>query len=417
MSGSATPTVFTRARVFDGHSFLDGPHDVVVQGGTIVSVSPSGSIASPTDAAIIPCEGSTVLPGMIDAHVHLTTAAGTSLDALSEPFSLQFFRAAESMRATLHSGITTVRDAGGTDLGAKVAQQRGIIEGPRLHLSVSVLSQTGGHADGWLRDGVAHPVMSEHPGRPSGVADGTEQVRAATRSIFRAGADQIKICTTGGVLSPYDDPAHSQFTFAEVRAIVEEAEMRGSYVMAHAQGTPGIRRALEAGVRSIEHGIYLDQQTADLMVSASAYLVPTLQAPLQVVRNADAGMPLLPQTVEKARRVVEDHRAAVALAHRAGVRIVMGTDAGVGPHGNNLEELELLVDAGLSDVEALRAATSTAAEMMRLERIGRIREQSVADLVVVRGDLRADGLAGLHRRIEQVWQEGVLRASPHPCSS
>ncbi|MBP6684607.1 MAG: amidohydrolase family protein [Leucobacter sp.] len=401
-------TFFQSAHVFDGVDYHDGPQDVLVQNGHIVSVTPAGAVQPPPNVEVHDCAGKTIAPGLIDTHVHLGVAKGISMETLTEPFSLQFFETTTTMKTTLHAGVTTVRDAGGIDLGAKVAQERGVIEGPSVLLSINILSQTGGHGDGWIRDGVEQTFLSEHPGRPSGVADGADGVRAATRRLFRAGADQIKICTTGGVLSAHDDPRHSQLSRGEIEAIVEEAEMRGSYVMAHAQGAAGIRQAVEAGVRSIEHGIYLDEEIAELMVAKGAYLVPTLQAPMQVIRNAEAGLPMLPQTVDKAKQVVEVHRAAVELAHRVGVQIAMGTDAGVGPHGANLEELELLTDTGLTDVEALRAATSTAAELLRLDQIGRVSAGARADLIVVAGELEADGVKGLSDRVAQVWQNGRL---------
>jgi len=265
------PTLIKNIRVFDGTTFLAAPHDVSIADGRISALSPSGSAPLPEHGTILDGTGHTLTPGLIDAHVHLMTSSGTALSQLSEPFSLQFFEAAAAMKATLQAGVTTVRDAGGADFGVKVAQERGITIGPAIKLSISILSQTGGHGDGWLRDGVHQPMVGEHPGRPSGVGDGADGMRATARRMFRAGADQIKICTTGGVLSPYDDPRHSQLTLPEISAIVEEAQMRGSYVMAHAQGTPGIISAIEAGVRSIEHGIYLDRRAADMMAARACF--------------------------------------------------------------------------------------------------------------------------------------------------
>src|SRR5699024_934326 len=230
-------------------------------------------------------------------------------------------------------GVTAVRDAGGTDLGAKVAVETGTVRGPRLSIAVNIMSQTGGHGDFHLVSGAESPFLSPHPGRPSGVADGLEGVQRKTRELLRAGADHIKICSTGGVLSPRDDPRHSQFTEAEIGVIVAEAAAQGAHVMSHAQGAPGIKNAVRAGVRSIEHGTYLD---------------PTLQAPQAVIKAAEAGESLPASVVDKAHRVVEAHRNSITRAHAAGVPIAMGTDAGVGPHGQNLEEISLLAEVGLS---------------------------------------------------------------------
>jgi imidazolonepropionase-like amidohydrolase len=241
------------------------------------------------------------------------------------------------------------------------------------------------------------------------VADGVDAVRAKAREILRAGADHIKICSTGGVLSPTDDPRHSQFTSAEIEAIVEEATAQGTYVMSHAQGAEGIRNALRAGARSIEHGIYLDDETIELFLEKDAFLVPTLQAPRAVIAAADAGAALPAAVVEKARMVAQTHRESIVKAHAAGVRIAMGTDAGVGPHGENLEELELLVGVGLSTRDALRAGTSVAAELLRMPDVGRVAEGLPADLVLFDGDLEKVGLADVRCRVSQVYQGGVRK--------
>lgn len=406
MSSESGATVFSNAQVFDGESFLDGPHDLVVSGGAVAGLAPYGQLDHPDGAHVVDCAGRTLTPGLIDCHVHVMTGGGLGLSAFADPFSVPFYRSTAYLRDTLAAGITTARDAGGADLGIKVALAEGAVAGPRLRIAVTVMSQTGGHGDGWLPSGCVHPFVAEHPGRPSGVADGVDAVRATARRILRAGADQIKICSTGGVLSPADDPRHSQFTAEEIAVIVQEAEEQDRYVMAHAQGTPGIIKAVRAGVRSIEHGIYLTDEAIELMLQHDTFLVPTLQAPLQVIRNAEAGMAMIPATVDKARVVVEHHSASIARAYQAGVKIAMGTDAGVGPHGTNLEELELLAGVGLSTTEVLRAATSTAAELMRLDDVGRLAPGAVADLLVIGGDVAAEPLDGIAGRVEQVWQAG-----------
>lgn len=401
------PVVFASATVFDGENFLAGPHDVVVRNGAITAVGPAGQPERADDAIVIEAGHTTLTPGFIDLHVHVTTNNAGSLEALTEPFSLQFYKSVDNLRKTLHAGVTTARDAGGADAGVRAALESGLIDGPDLTLAIAIMSQTGGHGDGLMASGITSPMLAPHPGRPSGVADGVEEVRKAVRRILRAGADHIKICSTGGVLSPADDPRHSQFTEDEIRVIVEEATAQGTYVMSHAQGTAGIKNAIRAGVRTIEHGIYLDDEAIEMMKEAGTVLVPTLQAPRAVITAADAGVPLPPVLVEKAKRVAEAHDDSVRRAYDAGVTIAMGTDAGVGPHGENLEEIELLSHVGLSDVDALRAATSQAAAVLERNDIGRIRPGAKADLVVLSGDLRSSGVGDIRIRVQQVWKDGA----------
>jgi imidazolonepropionase-like amidohydrolase len=402
-----TPVFLKGATVFDGTAFREDLAGVLIEGGRLTVLPHAAEHAVPPTATSIDLTGSTLAPGLIDTHVHMTTSTGNALSGFADPFSLQFYRSVQNLAATLHTGVTTVRDAGGADAGTRQAVEEGIIQGPRLRVAITLMTQTGGHGDGWLPSGASHPLLGERPGRPSGIADGVEEVRKVTRSILRAGADQIKICSTGGVMSPGDDPQHSQFSPEEIRVIVEEAEAQGKYVMAHAQGTKGIANALHAGVRSIEHGIYLDEQTAELMLDRGAYLVPTLMAPMQVVRMAEQGVPMAAGVVEKARAVIDRHRQSVSLAASAGVPIAMGTDSGVGPHGVNLDELALLEDCGLSVAAALGAATSVAAELMKIGDIGKIADGAAADLVVFSGDLREEGLQKLSERVTGVWKSGV----------
>ncbi|WP_413334680.1 amidohydrolase family protein [Brevibacterium sp. GP-SGM9] len=400
-------TVFTNAAVFDGTRFLPGRRDVVVDGDAVTAITEPGQGSYNADDTFVDCAGQTIIPGVIDCHVHLTSTGAGNTSSFHDPFSLQFYNSVAHMDATLKGGVTTVRDAGGTDLGAKVAVETGVVRGPRLSIAVNIMSQTGGHGDFHLVSGAESPFLAPHPGRPSGVADGLEGVQRKARELLRAGADHIKICSTGGVLSPRDDPRHSQFSEAEIAVIVAEAAAQGAHVMSHAQGAPGIKNAVRAGVRSIEHGIYLDDEAIDLMLEHGTFLVPTLQAPQAVIKAAEAGVALPEAVVEKARTVVEAHQESTVRAHEAGVQIAMGTDAGVGPHGENLEEISLLAGAGLSTTEALAAGTSVAAALLGEDRVGRIGEGSLADLVLIDGDLRTDAVRGIEDRVHAVYLGGA----------
>jgi imidazolonepropionase-like amidohydrolase len=392
--------LLTGAQVYDGTGAAPSAADVLVKDGRILEVG--------TDLdgdEVVDCSGAYLSPGFFDCHVHVTLEAPSLMRILETPFSLQFYTAAANLRSTLETGITSVRDAGGADLGIKTAVERGLITGPRMQLSIIMLSQTGGHGDDWHVCGGEAPFFVTHPGRPSGVVDGPVAVRAKVRELVRAGADVIKVATTGGVLSPNDDPRHAHFRDDEIAEMTAEAAAAGIHVMAHAQGAEGIKAAVRNGVRSVEHGIFLDDEAIDLMLDRGAWLVPTLHAPRAVVAAADAGLPIPKASVDKARWVVDAHLDSVRRAHQAGVRIAMGTDCGVGEHGTNLEELELMVGAGLTPTEALHATTGSAADLLDVgaDR-GRLRPGMRADLVVVDGD--ADDVSSLRERVRSVYLDG-----------
>ncbi len=216
----------------------------------------------------------------------------------------------------------------------------------------------------------------------------------------------IKVATTGGVLSPRDDPRHPHFRDDEIAEMTAEATAAGIHVMAHAQGAGGIKAALRNGVRSIEHGIYLDDEAIEMMLQRGAWLVPTLHAPRAVIAAAEAGLPIPKASVDKAKYVAEAHVDSVRRAHEAGVRIAMGTDCGVGPHGTNLDELGLMVEAGLTPLDALHATTGSAAELLDVAADrGMIRPGLRADLVLVDG--AADDVSGLAGRVRGVYLDGV----------
>jgi imidazolonepropionase-like amidohydrolase len=396
-----TRTVFAGGLVFDGSGTEPSTADVVVEDGLIVDVGPGLD-----GDEVVDCAGATLLPGLFDCHVHVTVSDISLLPRVQRPFSYQFYEAARNLERTLELGITTVRDASGADLGIKEAVADGLIRGPRLQISVSLISQTGGHGDGWMPSGHCVPLSVPHPGRPEATADGPDEMRRVARTVLRAGADVLKVCTTGGVLSPSDDPRHSQFTPEELDVLVTEAAMQGRAVMAHAQGADGIKNAVRAGVRSIEHGIYLDDEAIELMLEHGTWLVPTLVAPVNVIRAVEAGATLPAAVIRKAEEVVEVHADSVRRAVAAGVRIAMGTDAGVGPHGTNLEELPLMAACGMSPSEVLVATTSSAAELLGWgDELGRLAPGYRADLVMVEG--AAFDLVGLAGNVRQVWKDGT----------
>ena len=399
-------TLFASGQVFDGTGSPPAAADVVVEDGRIVDVGPGLD-----GDEVVDCTGATVLPGLVDCHVHLLFSGVNPLKVLQTPFAYPYYEAVRNMRATLDAGITTVRDAGGTDLGVKQAVEDGLVPGPRMQIAVSMLSQTGGHGDGWYPSGCSVPLVQPHPGRPHTVVDGPEEVRKVVRELIRAGADVIKVATSGGVLSARDDPRHGHFRDEEVAMMVAEAAAAGIGVMAHAQGADGIKVAVRNGVRSVEHGIYLDDEAIELMLDWGTWLVPTLAAPRVVLDLAAAGVPYPDAVLAKATMVLEVHAESVRRAIEAGVTVAMGTDSGVGPHGDNLTELALLTDCGMTPEQALHAATGSATELLDVaEDRGTIAPGQRADLVVVAGDTL--DVRTLRERIRGVYQDGRLVAGP-----
>jgi imidazolonepropionase-like amidohydrolase len=397
-------TVFAGGRLFDGTGAAIGDADVAVEDGVIADVG-SGLDGD----ELVDMSGSTLLPGLFDTHVHVMFGSVDIWRLLQTPFSYRFYDAIRNLEATLRVGITTVRDAGGADLGVKQALDDGIIRGPRVQISITMLSQTGGHGDGWLPSGGAIDLFPSYPGNPSGIVDGPDETRRKVRELARAGAEVIKIATTGGVLSPSDHPQKPGFDVEEIEVIVAEARAAGLEVMSHAQSPAGIKNAVRAGVRSIEHGIYLDDEAIALMLERGTYLVPTLVAATGVIRAAEAGAAIPEVALTKAREVVEAHRDSIRRAIEAGVTIAMGTDSGVTPHGENLLELELMAGCGMEPLDVLVATTKTAAELMGYEReLGTVEPGKRADLVVVSGDPL--DFRDLAARIEAVYQDGRLVA-------
>ena len=407
----------TQSLIFNG-TLIDGRGGppiadgaVLVEEGRIVAAGARASVTARPDATAIDARGGWILPGLIDTHVHVMLEGLNIPRMLTTPFSYNFYKALSHMRRTIDAGITTVRDAGGADLGLKQAQADGLIVGPRMQISVTALSITGGHGDGWMPSGFSLDLFPPYPGMPDNKCDGVEEVRRKVREVLRAGAEVIKVCSTGGVLSPTDHPEFTQFTEEELRVMVQEgAYRRGIKVMAHAQGAEGIKNAVRAGIHSIEHGIYLDDEAIDLMLAHGTFLVPTLLAPLSVLEQAETTGNMPEYGVRKARETIEIHSESIAKAHQAGVAIAMGTDAGVMPHGTNLRELGLMVNVGLSPMEAIVATTRVAAECLGWQdRIGTLERSKLADVVVAATDPLAD-IRALEKteNIVLVMQEGKV---------
>jgi imidazolonepropionase-like amidohydrolase len=395
-----TRTLFAGGRVLDGTGADPAEADLVVEDGRIVEIGTGLDGDDRVDLA-----GKALLPGMFDCHTHVAMSDVDTMRYLHAPFGYAYFEAMRNLDATLRIGITTVRDAGGADLGIKQAVADGLIRGPRMQISLGMISQTGGHGDGWLPSG-ERLFAFPHPGIPETIVDGPDEMGRKVRELVRMGADVIKVAVSGGVLSPRDKPTHAHFRQEELDVLVEEATAAGIWVMAHAQATPGIKNAIRAGIRSIDHGIYLDDEAMEMMVAQGTWLVPTLVAPRAVIDAADAGASIPEVAVAKAREVIEIHRASFASAVAAGVKVAMGTDSGVAPHGRNLRELGLMVEGGMTPMQAVVATTRSAAELMGLDgELGTLEPGKRADLVVVEGDPL--DVATLDQRISAVYQDGT----------
>lgn len=369
-----------------------GPLDLWIEGDRIRRMGSSrSSLSVPPGTRRLDLTGMWVLPGLIDAHVHLAGEQGaTQMDRLrrNNPV-LSTVSALENARRTVLAGFTSVRNASapfGVAIELAKAVDAGRVTGPEIFASGRGLSITGGHGDpqnGWPEESVQMVGGA--------IVDSPDEARRETRRQLREGARAIKLFATGGVLSFGDRPEARGLTEEEMRAAVEEAHNVGVPVLAHAQGTLGIKNAIRAGVDSIEHGIYLDEEAADMMAERGTVFVPTLSAPQQILAHAQDSARVPPWAVEKTKAAIEHHWRAVALAHARGVRIVLGTDAGTpfNFHGENGQELRYLVEAGLTPMEAIQAATGYAAALLGSE-AGVVAEGRPANLIVTPQDPLAD---------------------------
>jgi imidazolonepropionase-like amidohydrolase len=319
------------------------------------------------------------------------------------PLSLTMMRIADNLRVTLEAGITTVRDAGGLDVGFKMAVEEGIIPGPRLVLGLSILSRTGGIDDPRMRSGNVLEFMAL-PGLPSPVRDGVEECRKGVREVIHAGADWVKCASTGGVSSPTLGPVDAALTYDELKVIADEAHMRDKRVFVHAYGGQGLVDAVAAGIDCVEHGAYLCRhpETLARMAAEGRWLVPTFMV---IKLHSQRGTPWAQR---KATEMLDDHRRTLEQAMAAGIPIAMGTDAGGYGHGHNAVELELLVENGMTPMQAIVASTSDAARLLEMDaEIGTIEAGKYADLLVVDGDpLRDITILDRHEQIQLVVKNG-----------
>jgi imidazolonepropionase-like amidohydrolase len=355
---------------------------LVIEDGRIISSGAASETKSPADATRIDLPNATVLPGLIDAHTHLTMDPRFGYDTLAISSPRATLIGAKNARLTLLAGFTTVRNVGArdfTDVALRDAINAGEVPGPRLLVSGPPLSITGGHCDNNM-------LPFEYHATNEGVADGIAAVQHKVRENIKYGSDLIKVCATGGVLSLGDNPQHSQFTLEEMKAIVADAHRLGRKVAAHAHGAEGIRWAAEAGVDSIEHGSYIDDAGIAVMKEHGTYLVPTLYLGDWMIDNAGLTR-LPPPLLSKAQEVIPAARKNIAHAFASGVKVAFGTDAAVYPHGLNAHEFAVMVRLGLTPLQAIQAATINAADLLGWTgKVGTLEPGAWADIVAVDGD-------------------------------
>jgi imidazolonepropionase-like amidohydrolase len=410
LEAAPKPVVVRAARMFDGKGERTvSPGIVVVVDGRIFDIGAGAAV--PPGADILELGDATLLPGFMDAHTHLSEDLSEDwkqgvIDRMRKTVAEQALDASALAKKTLLAGFTTCRDVGSVhfiDVGLRNAIATGKVPGPRMLVAGHAIGATGGHCDD---TGFRYGVIKE-TGIEEGVANGPDQVRAAVRFAVKYGADVIKTCATGGVLSLGDDVDTPQMTQAELDALVDEAHALRRRAAAHAHGATGAKRAIRAGIDSIEHGTFLDDEALQMMKAKGTFLVPTLLAAASIGERLERGVYMPPEIAAKARTAIAGVNQMFQKALAQGIRIGFGTDAAVHPHGDNAREFSLMVKLGMKPAAALRTATSANAELLGIaDRLGTLEKGKLADIVAVPGDPTEDIAAT--ERVLFVMKEGVI---------
>jgi imidazolonepropionase-like amidohydrolase len=413
--------VLKAAALFDGKSdTLITPGLVVVTGNRIVAVGAGASI--PREAEVIDLGDATLLPGFIDAHTHLSFPYAddynkSELESLQKTIPERALDASVNARITLMAGFTTVRDVGSADyidVGLRNAIAHGDIPGPRMLVAVHALGSTGGHCDD--EAGFRQGLFGQESGPLDGVINGPDQARYGVRLNHKYGADVIKVCASGGVLSPSDDVDTPQLTQEELNAIVDEAHALRRKTAAHAHGAEAAKRAIRAGIDSVEHGSFLDEEALDMMKQRGTYLVPTLMAAQGLQEKFDRNIYMPPAIAAKAHLAINSMHTTFQRALAKGVKIGLGTDAAVYPHGRNAEEFHQMVDLGMKPAAALQAGTSADADLLGLaDKIGTLESNKFADIVAVPGNPLQNIRQTEH--VFFVMKEGVIYKNVEPVTA
>ncbi|EGN76015.1 amidohydrolase, imidazolonepropionase [Idiomarina sp. A28L] len=410
---AAADTLIHAGRLIDGTANQPKENVTIRIAENKITAIESGFSRGTDEDVVIDMRNGTVMPGFIDMHTHLTSQSepGSYMHRFTHNEADVAFRAAHFADLTLRAGFTTVRDLGDSfaaSVALKRAIQAGYVHGPRVYTAAKSLATTGGHAD---PSNGSRQGLIENPGPMEGVVNGVDDARQAVRARYQEGADLIKITATGGVLSMAASGDNPQFMNDELAAIVETARDYGMRVAVHAHGKDGMARAIRAGVDSIEHGTYMDDEIFALMKEHGTYYVPTITAGRSVAERAEIDGYFPEQVRSKARAIGPLIQGTFGRAYAAGVNIAFGTDSGVYDHGENAREFEYMVEAGMPPIEAIRAATLTAATLLGAEEIiGSIEVGKYADIVAIRGNPLSD--ITLLKDIHLVIKDGVIYVQP-----
>ncbi|HTE01886.1 MAG TPA: amidohydrolase family protein [Mucilaginibacter sp.] len=388
-SAFAQKTYIQCGKLIDGNAnTAQSQVTIVIEGKNIVDIQKGYTTGGASDK-VVDLKNKTVMPGLIDCHVHLESQGNKN--SIVEGFRFTdadiAYHAAVYAKRTLMAGFTTVRDLGGSgvNISLRRAVQQGLVDGPRIVTAGRAISGSGGHMDPSV--GFRDDVFSHRPGPDEGVADGKDELIKAVRLQFKRGSDLIKIASTGGVLDLSEDASGAQFSIEEIKAVVETAKDFGMKVACHAHGAEGIRRAILGGVTSIEHGTFMNDEDMELAKKYGTYLVPTIIAGKSVSDSAKIAGYFPPVIARKAVEVGSQIQATFGRAYKAGVKIAFGTDAGVYAHGKNYIEFQYMVEAGMPPMEAIKAATTSAADLLGMSsKIGSITTGKFADIIAVDGD-------------------------------
>ena len=398
-------TLIENVNVINPFEEIETHQNVLIENNLIKEISPS--INTKDNVNVIDGEDNYLLSGFIDCHTHIFAKGFHKEENMANPLGIHFYNAVPHSLQTINAGVTSIRDCGSADLSFKLAQQRKLFIAPKIHLSITPLVMTGGHFDLLLPSGFDMEIM--YPGFPKGRCDGIEEVLKKTREIKRAGADFIKVMASGGVLTTNTSPEFAQFNKKELKTIVKEADANNMKVSAHCHSLKGMNNCIDAGFSSIEHGTFIDKKTACRMAKKNVTLVPTLLVHQFLYK---AGFPAwdnyAAEKTAKLKEIVKVHKENISVAYDQGVNILMGTDSGVIPHGHNLEELIHLTDIGMSENEAIASGTQKAAEFLGHDNLGLVKENYVADLILVNSNPLDDvSVLSDNNNILKVIQDGI----------